>query len=99
MTGGVELIDRALDPDPERGLDLGSLAGRQEPVKPLNACTWPRRVEAASPLAASDPITRSMSSAVASQAGQPSRASIRSSTPVSFSIVTGLNPRATHEAR
>ena len=34
-----------------------------------------------------------------SQAGRPSRASIRSSTPESFSIVTGLNPRATHEAR
>ena len=40
-----------------------------------------------------------MSSAVTSHAGRPNRASIRSSTPASFSIVTGLNPRATHEAR
>ncbi len=65
----------------------------------MNACTYPRRVEAASPLAASDPATRSMSSAVTSHAGQPSIPSTRSSTPVSFSIVTGLNPRATHDAR
>ena len=40
-----------------------------------------------------------MPSAVASHAGQPSKASIRSSTPVSFSIVTGLKFRATHDAR
>ena len=40
-----------------------------------------------------------MSSAVTSQAGRSSSASIRSSTPLSFSMVTGLNPRATHDAR
>jgi len=35
VAGGVELIDRAGQPDPERGLDLGSLAGLQETVEPL----------------------------------------------------------------
>jgi hypothetical protein len=35
MAGGVELIDRALQPDPEPRLDLGGLAGGQEPVEAL----------------------------------------------------------------
>ncbi len=35
MARGVELINRALDPEPEHRLDLGGLAGRQEPVKSL----------------------------------------------------------------
>jgi hypothetical protein len=35
VAGGVELIDRAGQPDAERGLDLGSLADLQEPVEPL----------------------------------------------------------------
>jgi hypothetical protein len=35
VPGGVELIDRADQPDAERGLDLGGLPGLQEPVEPL----------------------------------------------------------------
>jgi len=35
MARGVELIDRAHQPDAERGLDLGGLAGLQEPVEPF----------------------------------------------------------------
>jgi hypothetical protein len=35
MTGGVVLIHRADQPDPERGLDLNSLADLQEPVEAL----------------------------------------------------------------
>src|SRR5438445_650589 len=35
VTGGVELIHRADQPHPERGLDLDRLAGLQEPVEPL----------------------------------------------------------------
>ncbi|MGW4824627.1 hypothetical protein ACWEP4_38315 [Streptomyces sp. NPDC004227] len=35
MSGGVELVDRADQADAERRLDLGSLAGLQKPVEPL----------------------------------------------------------------
>lgn len=35
MAGGVELIDRAHQPNPEPGLDLGGLAHLQEPVEVL----------------------------------------------------------------
>jgi hypothetical protein len=35
VAGGVELIDRADQPDAERGLDLGSLADLEEPVESL----------------------------------------------------------------
>jgi hypothetical protein len=35
MPRGVELIDRALQPDPEHRLDLRRLAGGQEPVEAL----------------------------------------------------------------
>ena len=39
-----------------------------------------------------------MSSGVTSHAGRPSAFSVRSSSPMSLSIVTGLNPRARHDA-
>ncbi|MEV8023057.1 hypothetical protein AB0O76_43580 [Streptomyces sp. NPDC086554] len=35
MPGSVELVDWTDQPDAERGLDLGCLAGLQEPVEPL----------------------------------------------------------------
>ncbi|SFK55466.1 hypothetical protein SAMN05216275_12852 [Streptosporangium canum] len=35
MAGGVELIDRADQADPERGFDLGRLAGLQESMEPF----------------------------------------------------------------
>jgi len=35
MPGGVELIDRADQLHPERGLDLGGLTCLQKPVEPL----------------------------------------------------------------
>lgn len=50
------------------------------------------------PRATSSPTTRSTSLGPASHAGVPSRSRNRSSTPAPFSIVTGLNPRADHEA-
>ena len=39
-----------------------------------------------------------MSSGVTSHAGRPSALSVRSNKPMSLSIVTGLNPRACHDA-
>jgi hypothetical protein len=66
--------------------------------KPLKICTYSRRVDAARPATANSPTTRSMSSAVTSHAGRPSADKVRSSSPVSFSTVTGLNPRARHDA-
>jgi hypothetical protein len=98
VPGRVELIDRANQADAEPRFDLDSLADLQEPVEPLKICTYSRRVEAARPARARSPTTRSMSSGVTSQAGRPSAVSVRSSSPMSFSTVTGLNPRACHEA-
>jgi hypothetical protein len=98
MPRGVELIDRIGQADPERRLDRGSLARDQEPVKLLNACTYKRRVEAASPWAASSPTTRSTSSRVTSQAGRPQAARKRCSVPAPLPIVCSLKPRATCEA-
>src|SRR5215210_5492145 len=49
-------------------------------------------------LATSTPTTRSTSSGPASQAGMPNSSRSRSNTPVAFAIVTGLNPRADHDA-
>jgi hypothetical protein len=66
--------------------------------KPLKICTYSRRVDVARPATASSPTTRSMSSAVTSHAGRPSADNARSSSPMSLSTVTGLNPRARHDA-
>jgi hypothetical protein len=66
--------------------------------KPLNACTYVRRVDAAMPAAAQEPTTRSTSSRVTSQAGLPKVASTRSSRLVALSTVTWLKPRATQDA-
>jgi len=38
LPGGVVLIHRAGQPDPECDLDLDGLADLQEPVEALNAC-------------------------------------------------------------
>ena len=66
--------------------------------KPLKICTYSRRVAVVRPATARSPTTRSMSSGVTSHAGRPSAFSARSSSPMSLSIVTGLNPRARHDA-
>ena len=63
----------------------------------MKICTYSRRVDAARPATARSPTTRSMSSGVTSHAGSPSAFSVRSSSPVSLSIVTGLNPRTRHD--
>ena len=52
MPGGVELIDRALQPHPEHSLDLPSLAGGQEPVEALE------RLHIATPCRGGQPARR-----------------------------------------
>ena len=99
MARGVELVDRADQPDPERGLDLHGLAGLQEPVEALedlHIVTAGGRLHGPPP-PGRRPRGRCPQESLPKPAG-PGRCSVRSSRPVSFSIVTGLNPRARHEA-
>jgi len=99
MPGRVVLIHRADQPDPERDLDLDGLADLQEPVKALENLQVNYGESTSHGQHGPDrPPPGRHSSAVTSHAGRPSASSMRSSTPVSLSIVLTANPRAAHEA-
>ena len=98
MPGRVVLIHRADQPDPERGLDLDSLADLQETVETLEylqVVAAGRRRPPSARQAAHYPVDIFGGNV---PRGPASAVSIRSSTPVSLSIVLPANPRTVHEA-